>query len=612
VKPVFDKALRSLLLCGVLCTAFLAGAQAAPLKVLRYAFPVAETGFDPAQISDLYSRTVTPHIFESLYGYDHLARPAKIKPLTAAEMPEITDDYRTWTVRIQPGIYFADDPAFKGKRRELVAQDYVYTFKRIADPKIPAAGWPEIEEFQFLGLSELREEALKSRKPFEYDREIEGLKAIDRYTIRFRMKQPRPRLIEKLASADLYGAVAREVVEFYGDQIMEHPVGTGPFKLAQWRRSSFIALDRNPAYRERYYDAEPAPDDAEGQALLKRFKGRRIPMVDRVEISIIEESQPRWLAFLNRELDFVAIPLDFTNAAVPNGKLAPNLKRRGVEAHRMLNPDVILTMFNMNDPTVGGYTPEKVALRRAICLGQDTPRFIQSIYRGQAIPAQSPIAPGTTGYDANFKSEMGDYDPARANALLDLYGYVDRDGDGWRDMPDGSPLVLRRSTQPDQLSRQQDELWKRDMAALHIRIEMVAAKWPENLKAARAGKLMMWTVGSSADVPDGQSALARWYGPQAGEQNLARFQRPDFDQIYQRMQFMPDGPERLKLFDEEKRLAVAWAPWKIHVHRILNDLTQPWLIGYRRAPFWQEWWHMVDVEPHDEAKAASKAKTATK
>ncbi|MEW6706392.1 MAG: ABC transporter substrate-binding protein [Pseudomonadota bacterium] len=593
------KTIRLLLAGAALCAALLPGALAQPaLKVLRYAFPVAETGFDPAQISDLYSRTVTPHIFESLYGYDHLARPAKIVPLTAAAMPSVSEDFRTWTVRIQPGIYFTDDPAFKGRRRELVAEDYVYTFKRIADPKIKAAGWPEIEEFQFLGLSELREEALKGKKPFNYDREIEGLKSLDRYTIQFKMKQPRPRLIEKLASADLYGAVAREVVEHYGDRIMEHPVGTGPFKLAQWRRSSFIALDRNPAYRERYYDAQPAPDDAEGQALLQRFKGRRIPMIDRVEISIIEESQPRWLAFLNRQLDFIAIPLDFVPIAVPNGKLAPHLRKQGIQAHRMLNPDSVVTMFNMEDPVVGGYAPEKVALRRAIGLGFDTGRMIQSLYRGQAVPAQGPIVPGATGYDPGFKSENGDHDPARANALLDLYGYLDRDGDGWRDMPDGSPLVLKKATQPEQLSRQQDELWKRDMTALKIRIDMVPAKWPENLKAARAGKLQMWSVGSSADVPDGQSALARWYGPAAGTQNLARFKSQRFDAIYERMQLLADGPERMKLFHEAKRITVAWMPWKVHVHRILNDLTQPWLVGYRRAPFWQEWWHMVDVEPH--------------
>ncbi len=151
----------------------------------------------------------------------------------------------------------------------------------------------------FVGLTERREQALKERKPFDYDTPIEGLHALDRYRIQFTLRKPRPGFLDFLAASDLFGAVAREVVEKYGDAIPGHPVGSGPFRLAEWRRSSRIVLERNPDYREVRYDAEPAADDAEGQALLQRFKGRRLPMIDRVEVSIIEESQPRWLSFLN-------------------------------------------------------------------------------------------------------------------------------------------------------------------------------------------------------------------------------------------------------------------------------------------------------------------------
>jgi ABC-type transport system substrate-binding protein len=272
-----------------------AAAQTTPAaqKVLRYAFRVAETSLDPAKINDLYSRTLTPHIFEAPYRYDPLARPIKVKPLTAEGEPRHSDDYRTWTVKIRPGIYFADDPAFGGKRRELVAQDYVYTMKRFADPANKSPVWSGMESEKYVGLAALRQQALDSRKPFDYDREIEGVRALDRYTLQFKVEDPRPRFAEGLAASDLFGAVAREVIEFYGDSVDAHPVGTGPFKLVQWRRSSFIAFERNPDYRERYYDAEPAADDAQGQAWLARFKGRRLPMVDRVEISIIEEEQPR-------------------------------------------------------------------------------------------------------------------------------------------------------------------------------------------------------------------------------------------------------------------------------------------------------------------------------
>ncbi|HJV59406.1 MAG TPA: bicyclomycin resistance protein, partial [Albitalea sp.] len=128
-------------------------AEAGAERVLRYAFAVAETGFDPANITDLYSRTVTPHIFEALYGYDHLARPVKIKPLTAAAMPEVSADFRRWTMRVRPGTFFADDAAFKGQRRELVAEDYVYSLKRFADPALNSAGWASVEQVKIVGLA---------------------------------------------------------------------------------------------------------------------------------------------------------------------------------------------------------------------------------------------------------------------------------------------------------------------------------------------------------------------------------------------------------------------------------------------------------------------------
>ena len=579
-----------------------AWAQAAPAaagqKVLRYAFRVAETSFDPAQVNDIYSRTVTPHIFEGLYSYDHLARPVKIKPLTAAGMPEVSEDFRTWTIRVQPGIFFQDDPVFKGQRRELTAADFVYSFKRFADPALKSPTWTSLDQQGgLLGLAELRDEALKGKKPFDYDRPIEGLQALDRYTIRFRLQAPRPRFLQVIATSDLYGAVAREVAEAYGANIGAHPVGTGPFKLVQWRRSSFIALDRNPGYRERFYDAEPAADDAEGQALLARFKGRRLPLVDRVEVSIIEEEQPRWLSFLQGRHDFIEqMPAEFIDVAMPNGRVAPNLAKRGVHGFRIVRPDVFMMLFNMADPVVGGTTPERVALRRAIGLALDVPREIARIWRGQAIPAQSPIVPGTLGYDPAFKSEMGDHDPARAKALLDLYGYTDRDGDGWREQPDGQPLLLEINTQPDNQSRALDDLRAKNLAAVGLRVRYKPAKWPENLKAARSGSYMVWRVGGSAAAPDGQPALARYHGAQIGGQNMARFSLPAFDDLYNRMELLPDGPERTALFDEAKRLAVAYMPYKTLVHRIVTDLAQPQCIGYRRPLFWQDWWHMVDID----------------
>ena len=586
-------------LAGVViaCSTLGSAAQAEPPpKVLRYAFLIAETGFDPAQISDLYSAIITTHIFDAPYTYDHLARPFKIRPNTAEALPEVSADFSTWTVRIRPGIYFADDPAFKGKRRELVAQDYVYSIKRIFDPALKSPRYSGFSEERMVGIEALRDAALKG-KPFDYDREVEGLRALDRYTLQFKLEQGRPRFLYRLAQNSIAGAVAREVVEAYPGRTMEHPVGTGPFRLSSWRRSSRMVLDRNPGYREHVYDAEPNADDAEGQALLARFKGRRLPMIDRVEISVIEESQPRWLSFLNAEADLLfSSPLEYAHLVAPLGRLAPNLARRGVQRYARLAPDRSFFYFNMEDPVVGGYTADKVALRRAIGLAYDVAHDITRIRRGQAIPAQAVVAPHTFGYDAGFKSENGDHDIARAKALLDLYGYVDQDGDGWRDLPDGRPLVIELATSPDSLFRQFDTLWKKNLDSIQIKVAFKTAQWPEQLKRARAGQLMVWFLSQTAEMPDVQEGFEMVYGPAAGGQNLSRFKLPAFDSVYQRVQALPDGPERLAAIAEANKLLIAYMPQKITVHRVITDLAYPWVVGYRRPVFGNRFWHYIDID----------------
>jgi len=580
------------------------GTPVAP-KVLRYAFEVAETSLDPVKVNDLYSRTLTPHIFEGLYTYDHLARPVKIKPLTALAMPERSADFRVWTVKIRPGIFFASDPAFKGKRRELVAQDYVYSYKRFADPANKSPVWSGMEPEGFLGLNELRARALAEKKPFDYDAEIDGIRALDRYTLRFMIKEPRPRFLENLASSDLYGAVAREVIEFYGDQAEAHPIGTGPFKLAQWRRSSFLAFDRNPDFREMLYDAEPAGDDAEGQAILARFKGRRLPMVDRVEISIIEEEQPRWLSFVNGEADVAyRVGYQFAPQAMPNGKVAPNLAKKGVRGFPVVEAATQFYLFNMEDPVVGGYSAAQVALRRGIGLGIDTRKIIAYAYNGLGAVSQGPTMPNTSAYDPTFKSECSDYDPARARALLDLYGFIDRDGDGWRERPDGSPLALRVNSEPQARFRKICEVLVKNMEAIGVRVQIQIAQWPENLKTARSGKYQVWLVGSLASAPDSAGAFQKYDSRQIGGQNMARVKLPALDQLYDRIQSLPDGSERLAAFREAERIGLAYMPYKYILNRLTLDMTQKRVIGYRRPVFWQDWWHFVDLD--DAAAGAAK------
>jgi ABC-type transport system substrate-binding protein len=584
-----------------LCLVLFAGAARAE-KVLRYAFLIAETTFDPAQISDLYSRTVAEGLFDAPYEWEFLAKPARMRPNTADGMPEISADFKTITIRIKPGIYFSDDPAFKGKKRELVAEDYVYAIKRHYDPRWKSQNLYGFETAKLLGLSELRKRSIDEKKPFDYDTPVDGARTLDRYTFQLKLGETDPRFVQNFTDGSVVGAVAREVVELYGDKVGEHPVGTGAFVLKEWRRSSRITLVRSPSFREKLYDEHPPADDARLQKIAAQFKGKRLPMVDKVVISIIEEPQPRWLSFLNQEQDMMdQLPNDFAPGVIPNNRLAPYLAKRGLQMIRYLRSDIAISYFAMEDPVLGGYEPHKVALRRAISLGVDVEREIRQARRGQAIPAQGIIGPNTFGYEPSFKTEMGDFSIGRAKALLDLHGYVDRDGDGWREQPDGKPLVIEYATQPDGTSRQLVEQWQRNMQAIGVKMEFKVAKWPENLKASRNGKLMMWGLGWSVGSPDGEGFLAPAYGPNKGGANHSRFALPAFDRLYEQQQRMPDSPERLKVMQDAMRLLVAYMPYKVHVHRYFTDLTHSWLLGYHRNVAVRDFWKYVDI---DEAELA--------
>jgi ABC-type transport system substrate-binding protein len=601
-RRAFTQALAALPLAGALPSAQ-ARRSADGRKVLRYAFRVAETGFDPAQVNDLYSSNIIANIFDAPLSYDFLARPVKVVPNTAEALPEISADFTTLTLRIRPGIFFQDHAAFGGRKRELVAADYVYSIKRIYDPKLKSPRVYLLENSKLLGMSEIRAAALKGAK-FDYDREVDGVRALDRYTLQIRLGEAAPRFYLYLADNSFLGAVAREVAEIYDDkQMLANPIGTGPFRLADWRRSSRIVLERNPAFRDEFYDEEAGADDAHSARIAQRLKGRKLPLLDRVEVYIVEENQPRWLAFLNAEHDLVdEIPYDLANLIIPNTQLAPNLVKLGVAMDRAPRASVDMALFNMEHPLVGGYTPEKVALRRAINLAYAVDDEIRLVRKRQSLPSQSPVPPTIPGFDPSFKSEMSDHSPARAKALLDAFGYVDRDGDGWRELPDGSPLRLEMATQPDQLSRQLDELWKKHLTAVGLRIDFRPAKWPENLKNSRAGNLMMWRVGWVAAQPDGDTFLALGYGPNKGQANHARFDLPAYNKLYAEQRTLPDGARREALFHDAKKLFVAYAPYKFLGHRIETAVYHPWVIGYRRHPFMRDFWKYIDID-HDNGRA---------
>ena len=562
-------------------------------KTIRTAFIVAETGFDPQATSDLYSDSIQRAIFETLYGFDYLARPYKRVPRTAAAMPEISDGGRTWTIRVKPGIHFADDPAFKGKKRELTAADYVYSWKRLLDPRVRSPfAW--YVQGKIVGADDVVEAAKKSGR-FDYDAPIEGLRALDRHTLQLKLKEADYIMLGYMTQSPM-AAVAREVIEAYGDTngwAMDHPVGTGAYLLKSWRRGQLIVLEANPNYREETFPDSADPADRE---LVAAMRGKKLPIVGRIEISIIEESNPRLLAFNSGALDYVNVPSDLSDTVLDaTNHLRPPYAQRKVVLGRITQPALQYAYFNMEDPVIGGYSKERIALRRAISLGFDRPEMIRVVYQGQALPATQPIPPNLPGHDDSWSVDLK-YDPAAAKALLDRFGYIDRDGDGYRELPDGKPLTLVMASTPSSRDRDFDELWQRSMKAIGIRIEFLKSKFPDLLKMGKAGQLQLWRLGWINLYAEGDAFVQLLYGPNIGQTNYSRFSLPEYDELYRASRRLPDGPERNKLYRRMSEIVAAYNPWWLGFYTIENTLVQPWVRGYKKHAYWEHPWKYLDVD----------------
>jgi ABC-type transport system substrate-binding protein len=562
-----------------------------PAKVLRVALPRAETGFDPAQASEVYSGAVIAAIMEPLLTFDYLARPVKLAPLTAEALPAVADAGKRYTFKLKKGIYFAADPAFKGKRRELIAGDYVYAIKRLVDPKNRSPNAFYVEG-RIAGLDVLVAKAKQNGDRLDYGARVAGLEAPDRYTLRITLTHSDYTFPQVLALPAL-SAVAREVVEAYPGETAAHPVGTGPYILKKWVPASKMILEANPGFRGFAWDFDPG-DDPSDKAIAARMRGRKMPQVGTIDISVMEEPQSSWLAFQRGELDLIDLPSTFAPVALPGGKLAPDLAKKGIYLSRILLPAINYTSFNMRDPVLGGFTNDKLALRRAIAMAYDIDAEIAVIRKGQAAPLSMVIPPGVAGYQTRYRSSIK-YDPAAANELLDRFGYA-KGPDGYRRLPNGKPLVLTYASQTNALAREFDELWQKAMNSLRIHLSIEKGKFSDQIREAIACHHQMWSYGWIADYPDGDNFMQLLYGGNIGQSNVSCYRSPTYDALYERSRLMPDTPDRDKLFEQMTHQFETDTPWRLGTATYRNTLAQPRVIGYKAHPVLLADWMYVDID----------------
>ncbi len=577
-------------LAAVLALPLSVQAKADPDKVLRIAMEAADDGFDTMRTNSLYTTWVAMNIFENLLRYDYLARPAKLVPGVAESLPVITDGGKTYTLRIKKGIYFTPDPVFKGVRRELTAEDFVYSLKRVMDPINLAPSSSDFEG-KLVGMDALVAQARKTGK-FDYSAPVEGLKALDRYTLQYKLNEADYTFSYLLADAGSV-AVAREVVEHYGNESGRHPVGTGPYMLKHYVPRSKIILEANPDYRGYTWDFASSGDPWDEQ-VIAQMKGKSMPQIGRVEVSIIEEPQSRWLAFDSGQID-IDMLAESAAPTVLNGKsLKPEFDAKGIRLYRFTDPGTVRTFFNFKDPVVGGMSKEKIALRRAIALGFDVEAVISKAYFGQAMRAQSDVPHGVVGFDPQYRSSIP-YHPEMANLLLDRFGFK-KGADGFRTLLDGKPLTLTIHAAPHARDVTKMEVWRTSMSKIGIRVNFKTAGFADNLKSAYLCKLPMFGLGVTASMPDAIDFLSSYYGPNALRGNYGCYQSDAYDAAFKQLRALPDGAERNALIKRMNRILEADTARVAELWRIRNWVFHKRVKGYKKHPIvWADWMYL-DVD----------------
>jgi ABC-type transport system substrate-binding protein len=526
-------------------------------------------GFDPIAAGDAASAAAYAKIYEGLVQYAYLPRPYELEPLLAESMPEVSSDGLTYTFRLRPGIHFSDDPCFAatgGRGRELVAGDFVYSILRVADAKNASPGWWVFQD-RLAGLDGFRARSA-GREPTDYDAPVEGLRAPDARTLVLRLTRPCPPLLH-LLTLHYAAAVPREAVERYGAEFGNHPVGTGPFALAAWRRNYRVEYVRNPAWRahgrvERYPARGGPGDEAAG---LLADAGREIPFVDRLVQYVVGDPSTQWQMLLRGPLLQAAVSRDDADAAIgPDGALDPDLRARGLELVREPTLDVYYLGFNMDDPVVG---PNR-ALRQAMTCAFDTAEW-ERFHGGRARRPDGPVPPGAAGHAP--RAPPFPFDPDRAKRRLEEAGYP-----GGIDPATGRrlTLTLEIADADNPEIRQSTDLLCRFMDRIGIVVRPSYNNRPAFFDKIARRQAQMFRLSWVADYPDAENFLQLFYSPNASPgPNRSNYRNPEYDALYERLRTMPDSPERTELAGRMVDLVMRDAPWIL--------MHQPVYIGVRKA-----------------------------
>lgn len=551
-------------------------------RVLRITAPSDVKGFDPMMAGDVGSAAQIAKIYEGLITYHWLKIPYELIPNLAEEMPEISKDGMTYTFKIRKGVFFQDDAAFPGgKGRELTAMDFVYSLKRHADTKNQSTGW-WLFDGKLKGLNEWREKYANAEVA-NYDEEVEGLKAIDKYTLQFKLAKVFPQFLYALAMPFAY-VVPREAVDKYGKEFINHPVGTGPYVLPVFDQGKRIVYTRNPTFREKFYPTEASPEFKH----MLGDAGKKVPFLDKIIVDIMIESQPAWLKLNKGEVDYLNIPKDNFSSAITNNELSKDLADKGMTLSKTPGLDVYFYIFNFDYKIF-----QNLKLRRAMSLAFDQKAQNELFYNNTGFPAESVAPPGIAGNVPSFKNPWKGPNIELAKKMLAEAGY-----------PEGKGLPeITLDTFSSTAARQKAEFFQKQMEKIGIKIKVVTNLNPELQGKIKKRSVMMVDYGWIGDYPDTENFLQIFYGPNSSPgANSSNYNNPEFNKQYEIIAKMQDSPERTKMYEKLNQFLADEVVVIFTVHTQSYTLQQKWVKNYHNSDFVFDYDQYLNIDLKEKAE----------
>jgi ABC-type transport system substrate-binding protein len=556
------------------------------------------TSLDPSFTYNANDDPIVCMMFPSYYRFHYLRRnPYKLElnigTQEATREKLLVDDIdakgkttqkqgERWTFTIRKDMQFQDDECFPGgKGRPVTAADVVYSFKRMADPKVNCPVMSYVAD-KIVGFAWYQKEFEdKSKKPYEEDLPGVKLDPKDPYTFTVTLNQPYPQL-KYIMAMHFTAPQASEAVKKYGDQYgIHHPVGCGLFKLAYYREHEAVLLVRNEHSYKEFYPKDADPD----YQYMLQDAGMQLPFVDSIYLPILTEPVTAYNLFQQGYLD--SLTVDTSNAQVvsSSNSLTKEMSDRGI--HLVKNNEVNINYlgFNMEDSLVGGYSDKKRKLRQAISLAVDTKTNISLIAQGMAQQAQWLIPPGLFGYDPNYVNPYRVFDPnlVKAKQLLAEAGYP-----GGIDPATGSPLVIAYDvTIQSPIDRESVRLLQKEITALGVHLEIRGTTYPIFNDRVIKKQIQFFGYGWLADYPDPENFTFLLYGPnESPGPNGTLYHNPEYDKLFEQMRSMEDGPERLAIIKRMRDISVEDCTWIYTSHSEDRTLLQPWASNIA--------WHPID------------------